>query len=163
MGPTHRATTRTLALRAGGVLLAALALCPAASGATAAPAGKVKTVLVVYEPGPNPVASGLGDARQLRQLLGHFETEVTIEPADRYRAGTLSHFDVGFFVGFTRAYTPPPPLMRDVYAGHATFVWLNSGLVEFGRAFDLPARFGFDPEGFDRHSSDPGRPSFRRC
>ena len=150
MGSIHRVTTRLRTGDAGRILLATLLVCLAA--AVAGAAEKATTVLIVYEPGPSPVASGLGDARQLRQLLGHFEAEVTIEPADRYRAGTLAHYEVGFFVGYTRVYTPPPPLMRDVYATRATFVWLNSGLVEFGRAFDLPARFGFAAEGFDTTS-----------
>ena len=140
MGSTHRVTTRIRTGDAGRSLLAALVVCLAAAGTAAGAVEKAKTVLIVYEPGPNPVISGLGDARQLRQLLGHFETDVTIEPADRYRAGTLAHYDVGFFVGYTRSYNPPPPLLRDVYAARSTFVWLNSGLVEFGRAFDLPAR-----------------------
>jgi len=132
--------------------LAALALCLGAAAAAAGATDGTKSVLIVYEPGPTPIASGLGDARQLRQLLGHFRTSVTLEPADQYRAQTLARYDAGFFVGYTRTYIPPLPLLRDVHASKATFVWLHSGLAEYGRAFDLPARYGFAAEGLDTTS-----------
>ncbi len=131
---------------------AAVALClAAAAGARASETAK--SVLIVYEPGPTPVASGLGDARQLRQLLGHFRTNVTLAPADQYRPQTLARYDAAFFVGYTRTYNPPPALLRDVYASRATFVWINSGLAEYGRAFDLPTRYGFEAQGFDTTSA----------
>ncbi len=109
-------------------------------------------VLVIYEPGPSPAASGLGDARQLRQLLGHFRATATLEPADAYRTGQLRSFDITFFVGFTKVYAPPRAVLEDAYSGSGPRVWINTGLVPFARAFDLPARFGFAVEGFDTTS-----------
>ena len=152
MGLKHRVTNRTGVGSAGRSRLAALLVFLASTATLAAPTEGTKKVLVVYEPGPTPVASGLGDARQLRQLLGHFRTDVTLESADTYKADDVSHFDVTFFIGYTRTYTPPPPLLRDAYATRATFVWLNSGLAEFGRACDLASRFGFVAQGFDTTS-----------
>lgn len=106
-------------------------------------------VLILYEPGPTQAASGLGDARQLRQLLGHFQTRVTLASVDTYKAGQMTPFDVTFFVGYTRAYEPPRVFLNDVLDDQRTFVWLNTGLVAFGRAFDLGARYGFTAEVFD--------------
>ncbi|HVN75478.1 MAG TPA: DUF2334 domain-containing protein [Thermoanaerobaculaceae bacterium] len=151
MSCDHRTIGRAGIGGAGWRLLAALLISVAV--AAAGDDDRPRTVLVVYEPGPSPVASGLGDARQLRQLLGHFRTDVTLEPADQYKPETLRRFDVAFFVGYTRSYNPPLPFLRDVYADRATFVWLNSGLAEFGRTFDLASRFGFLAQGFDTTST----------
>ena len=137
---------------AGRGFIAALAVLLAATATLAAPTDGAKKVLVVYESGPTPVTSGLGDARQLWQLLGHFKTDVTLQSADTYRSDGNSGFDVTFFVGYTRTYAPPPALLRDAYAAQSTFVWLNSGLVEFGRSCDLASRFGFVAQGFDTTS-----------
>ena len=136
-----------------------LGACASLLLATVAPAQAppVKTVLVVYEPGPRPIDSGLGDARQLRQLLGHFHTLVTLLPADRYTSGRLASFDVTFWVGFNERrwvrYVPPAAFMRDAYRTERTFVWLNTGLDEFAHAADLPARYGFAVDGFDTTSN----------
>jgi len=111
-----------------------------------------KKVLVLYEPGPTQAASGLGDARQLRQLLGHFRTAVTLQPVDTYRAGQMQPYDITFFIGYTKAYAPPLAFLHDAYAEDGPLVWLNTGLAEFGRSFDLPARFGFKTLGFDTTS-----------
>ncbi|HUK11731.1 MAG TPA: DUF2334 domain-containing protein [Thermoanaerobaculaceae bacterium] len=134
---------------------AALATCLATSAAGAtAPAAK--TVLVLYEPGPVAVASGLGDARQLRQLLGHFHADVTLQSADTYRAGELAAFDVAFYIGwrkdFRREYAPAPALYPDVFESDKTFVWINSGLDQFARTCDLESRFGFRFLAFDTTS-----------
>jgi hypothetical protein len=43
--------------------------------------GDLKKVLILYENVPSPVRGGLGYARQLRQLLGHFQTEATLKAA----------------------------------------------------------------------------------
>ena len=152
MGLKHRVTNRTGAGSGGRGCLAALVAFLATTATLAAPTQGTKSVLVLYEPGPTQVASGLGDARQLRQLLGHFRTDVTIESADTYKTNGMARFDVTFFIGYTRAYTPPPLLLRDAYAARRTFVWLNSGLSEFGRTYDLATRFGFVAQGFDTTS-----------
>lgn len=127
-----------------GVL--ALAVASLTAGA------EITKVLVVYEPGPTPATSGLGDARQLQQLLGHFSTAVTLVSADAYRPGEMARVDTTFVVGFTKAFVPPATVLQDAYADEGTFVWLNTGLVEFGREFDLGAKFGFVDEGFDTTS-----------
>jgi uncharacterized protein YdaL len=148
--PPHRSLTRHGAGRSALMTLLALLTVAHVNAATA---DNLKKVLILYEPGPTQVASGLGDARELRQLLGHFQTSVTLQPVDTYRMGQMRGFDITFFVGFTKACTPPQSFLRDVYADDAPFVWLNTGLVEFGRSFDLRARFGFVVEGFDASSA----------
>ncbi len=123
-----------------------------AVGGAAAQPHPPTTVLVVYQPGPTQTTSGLGDARQLRQLLGHFNTAVTLQPADTYGSGQLKGYDVTFFIGFMKAYAPPQSFLNDVLADQRTFVWLNTGLVEFGRSHDLGARYGFVAAEFDTTS-----------
>jgi uncharacterized protein YdaL len=126
-----------------------------ATATTAVPGsgpGQPTRVLILYESGPTQVASGLGDARQLEQLLGHFRAQVTLQAVDTYRAGQMRSFDIAFFIGYTKAYAPPQTFMHDAYADTGTLVWLNTGLVEFGRSFDLPARFGFEVLAFDTTS-----------
>ncbi|MGE5235600.1 MAG: DUF2334 domain-containing protein [Acidobacteriota bacterium] len=141
-GSAHRPW---LALVAGIALLASGPL-------VAADAVPIKRVLVLYEPGPTEVASGLGDARQLQQLLGHFHTAVTLEPVSRYRSGEMTGFDLTFWVGFTAPYTPPPSFLHDVVGDERTFVWLNTGLDKLARQADLPGRFGFEWQRWDTTS-----------
>jgi uncharacterized protein YdaL len=148
MRPPHAPTSA----RAVRTALGTLALSLAAAALPAAEAGPAAKVLVLYEPGPTPTASGLGDARQLVQLFGHFRVVATLEAADAYTLGQMRAFDSTFFVGYTKAYTPPLPLLRDAYLASGPLVWLNTGLVEFARVFDLGARFGFTVEGFDTTS-----------
>jgi uncharacterized protein YdaL len=130
-------------------LLAVLAVARVLPGQTHA----TQKVLVLYEPGPTQVASGLGDARQLRQLLGHFRTDVTLQPVDTYKVGQMRPFDATFFVGYSKAYQPPQVFLNDAFDDGRTFVWLNTGLVEFGRTHDLGARYGFVATGFDTVSA----------
>jgi uncharacterized protein YdaL len=111
-----------------------------------------KKALVLYEPGPNEVASGLGDARQLQQLLGHFHTDVTLEEVSRYRSGQINNFDLAFWVGFTARYAPPVAFLKDVVADRHTFVWLNTGLERLAQETDLATRFGFAWERWDTTS-----------
>ncbi|HVN30515.1 MAG TPA: DUF2334 domain-containing protein [Thermoanaerobaculaceae bacterium] len=137
---------------AGRTFVLGLLALLAVAMAQASGSGDPKRVLVLYEPGPSQAASGLGDARQLRQLLGHFHTTVTLQPADTYRTGQMRPFDITFFIGYTKAYIPPQMFLYDAYNDAAPLVWLNTGLVEFGRAFDLSTRFGFEVQGFDTTS-----------
>lgn len=143
--PRNHAAGRTALLG----LLAVLAVASAQATGAADP----RRVLVLYEPGPTQPASGLGDARQLLQLLGHFRTAVTLQPVDTYRVGQMRPYDTTFFIGYTKAYTPPLAFLHDAYAETGPLVWLNTGLVEFGRSFDLPARFGFQALAFDTTSA----------
>ncbi len=143
----HRAA-RALAI---AILLGAPVPCLAAPPeAPAAP--PPKKVLIVYEAGPNDFKNGLGDARQLRQLLGHFHTAPTLIPATAYRPGQVDAFDITFFVGFTPSCAPPQLFLRDVIATRRPLVWLNTGMERLAHSFDLAKRFGFTWERFDTTS-----------
>lgn len=111
-----------------------------------------KTVLILYEHVPSPVSGGLGDARQLRQLLGHFSVDVTLQDVHSYREGEMSRYDVTFYVGYTKRDVPPRVFMQDAFQTEKTIIWLNTGMETFARQFDVEKRFGFRYVRFDTTS-----------
>jgi len=139
----------SLAASAAPCALVLALVCASAAAADTPP----KRVLIVYEPGRTLDASAEGDALQLRQLLGHFAVDVTVISANAYKDGALDTYAVGFYVGFSAAYTPPAAFVDDVFKSSRTFVWMNTGLDDLGRGRDLAARYGFVYRGFLKESA----------
>jgi len=114
--------------------------------------GDLKKVLILYEHVPAPVSGGLGDARQLRQLLGHFAADATLKEVSSYRAGEMSHYDFTFYIGYTKRDLPPGTFMEDAFETEKPFIWLNTGMEAFASQFDVGKRFGFKYVRFDTAS-----------
>jgi uncharacterized protein YdaL len=140
-------------------LLTMLALCLSISGGIprslfAENAGNL-TVLIIYEEGDEAETSGLGTARQFATLLGHFHTTVTFKRGDQYQEGEMAAYDVAAFIGYTEHCAPPLSMMRDVNERTAPFIWLNTGMLAFDRAFSTSARYGFRATEVDSQTSYP--------
>ena len=114
--------------------------------------GDLKKVLILYEHVPAPVSGGLGDARQLRQLLGHFAADATLKEVSLYRAGEMSHYDFTFYIGYTKRDLPPGTFMDDAFETEKPFIWLNTGMETFASQFNVGKRFGFKYVRFDTAS-----------
>ena len=108
-----------------------------------------KKVLILYELGTNQFTGGLGDARQLRQLMGHFRVQPDVQSVSGYQTGDLDRYDITFYIGFTRRDVPPQKFLQDVYNTSRPFVWINTGMGRFAGSFDLGKRYGFAYVRFD--------------
>lgn len=114
--------------------------------------GLPKRVLVVFEGNDIPDSPARGEARQMAQLLGHFNTATTIRAVSDYKAGELENFDFTFFFGFSKRYDPPDRILRDLFTTSKHAVWLNTGFDYFCRSFPVKGRFGFTFTAFDTSS-----------
>ncbi|MCU0242515.1 MAG: DUF2334 domain-containing protein, partial [Vicinamibacteria bacterium] len=137
------------ALRRSTLAILTLACVAMAHSVFAAPAGKA---LILYEPGPTEPLSALGDARQLRQLMGHFRVEPTLLAADVVKPGQLAGYDVTFWLGFSRTPRVPQALIDHLSAADRRVVLIGTGLEGLARHIDLPARFGFEFLRFEPRS-----------
>ncbi len=113
----------------------------------------LKKILVVFEGSDIPSNYARGHGRQIGALLGHFDTEIALRAANDYKSGELNNFDFTFFVGFSKKYTPPDKLLKDVYATSKPLVFMNTGLEYFSRIYDLKKKFGFTFVDFDTLSN----------
>lgn len=134
------------------ILLFILVLVAGSSSRLAGREENLKKVLILHEAGGSPLNGGLGDARQLRQLLGHFQTDVTIEAVNLYKPGEISQYDFTFYIGFTKKDVPPQKFLKDAYEATKPLIWLNTGMEKFASVFDLRKRFGFTYVRFDTSS-----------
>ncbi len=106
-------------------------------------------VLVLFE-GPDTEANlGRGDAFQLAQLMGHFNTRTDVRSVEDYRAGEMKSYDLVAFIGYTLHCKPSAVFMKDMLDRKRTALWLHTGMTAFGRAHDLGRRFGFTPTMVD--------------
>ena len=59
-----------------------------------------KKVLIVVEGNTDLKNYAIGDGRQLEELLGHFNTSVTLKGVNKYVPGEVNNFDYTFYIGF---------------------------------------------------------------
>ncbi len=116
-------------------------------------ADQPKKILVLFEGANVPANYARGDARQLGELLGHFNTDVTIQASAEYKSSQLENFNFTFFIGFTKTPAVPQSLLADIYKTQRTVIWLNTGIDAYARSFDLPKRYGFRFVLFDTVSN----------
>src|SRR6185436_3794345 len=96
-----------------------------------------KHALILFEGSDTPSNLGRGDARQLAMLMGHFTAEAKLQGLDTYRAGDIEKYDITFFIGFSTTYTVPARFMKDVFSTKNKVVWMNTGIEQFGRLYNL--------------------------
>ncbi|MBN3835113.1 DUF2334 domain-containing protein [Burkholderia sp. Ac-20344] len=125
-------------------------------------------VLVLYDAPPNDAYSklGLAYAIMLRNLLGHFNTNVTLAPVDSYTAGTVEMYQATFYLGDYYNNAIPAAFLADVVKTSKTVVWFKNNLweVAWDPAYNFTARYGFTFTGmsglaYTPTSSNP-KPNF---
>ncbi|MBI5463854.1 MAG: polysaccharide deacetylase family protein [Ignavibacteriales bacterium] len=112
-----------------------------------------KSILIIVQGSSDLKSPAVGEGRQLAALMGHFRTRTTLKGTSEYHPGEMSYFDVVFYVGFDVHNQPPQRLLEEVYSSRKPFVWLNTGMDDFSRRFDLKKRFGFSISGIDSTSN----------
>ncbi|MCW2277172.1 polysaccharide deacetylase family protein [Heliophilum fasciatum] len=70
-------------------------------------------------------------------LLGHFETDVTIEPSANYQQGDAEHFDRIIYVG-TFQEKVPVALLDDLASGSKPLFWLGRNIEQLGERWGQP-------------------------
>ena len=115
--------------------------------------GVVKKVLIVTEGSYDLKSPAIAEARQLYNLLGHFNTAVTIEASKQYAANDIKKFDIIFYVGYHDGAQPSPVFENDILKTDKTVIWLNSGLSSLEKREDFKKKYGFEVNQIDKSKS----------
>ncbi|MCX6155948.1 MAG: DUF2334 domain-containing protein [Candidatus Kapabacteria bacterium] len=109
----------------------------------------VKKILVVYEGNANSKNYAMADARQLGNLLGHFNTNLTISSVNDYKPKDVEKFEFCFYIGFNRKNNVPDNFIRDIIKTDRPVVWLNSGIIDVSAKKEFADKFGFKVSKID--------------
>jgi uncharacterized protein YdaL len=123
------------------IVLFALLLLSIVSSAQNYP---LKKVLIISESKPDLKSEASGVPRDLAQLLGHFNTQITFESISSYKAGEIKQFHVLFYVGLSPENHPTGVLVRDIQTSSIPVVWLNTGVSELLKSVENQNKYGFN-------------------
>ena len=121
-------------------------IAPAPTALQAAP-----RTLVLYDapPGQTFTKLGMAYAIMMRNLLGHFDSQVDMVPVHDYVAGQVNNYDATFYLGAYYDNQVPPAFLADVTTTTKTVVWFKYNLwqIAWNPAYDFQNRFGFGFSG----------------
>jgi len=112
----------------------------------------LKKILIVAEGNSDLKNFAIGDGRQLANLLAHFNTSTQIKGVNQYTPGELNNFDYIFYIGFTATNKVPAKFLDDIFKTNKQVIWLNTGLDEASKKFDLKKLYGFTAAYLDTTS-----------
>ncbi len=104
----------------------------------------LKKVLIITEKEPDLKSESSGAARDLAQLLGHFNTKVNFKSIGAYKTHEIDQFDYLFYVGFSAENHPSAVLIRDIINSGKPVVWLNTGISELVKNIQNQNKYGFE-------------------
>jgi uncharacterized protein YdaL len=104
-------------------------------------------VLVLYDT-PSGTAYdkiGFGYAIMLRNLLGHFDAQVSLTPVSQYTAGAINGYDATFYLGASYDYQLPAAFLADAATTASTLVWFRYNLWQLAAnaSYNFTATRGF--------------------
>ncbi len=116
---------------------------------TALPAAPRTLVLYDAPPGQTFTKLGMAYAIMMRNLLGHFDSQVDMVPVHDYVAGQVNNYDATFYLGAYYDNQVPPAFLADVTTTTKTVVWFKYNLwqIAWNPAYDFQNRFGFGFSG----------------
>jgi uncharacterized protein YdaL len=131
------------------LILALLAgLLPLTIPSTARAQATTATTLILYDNPQNDPYSKLGliYAIMLRNLIGHFNATVTIEPVQKYTAGQIGNATATFYIGDYYNNSLPTAFMNDVMTATHTVVWFKYNLWEiaWNSAYSFTQKYGIN-------------------
>ncbi len=106
-------------------------------------------ILIITDENKNIDLPSTINAIKLYNLLGHFNTSVTILGPDQYKAHEIDNHEVIFYLGNNSKLTPPKVLINDVLHTKKTVVWINSGFGAFCKFGYIERKYGFTISGYD--------------
>ncbi|QCX51164.1 DUF2334 domain-containing protein [Ralstonia pseudosolanacearum] len=142
---TGRAPTQACTLQLGPICASVDVGSPARAQTTTA------NVLVMYDAPPNDQYTNLGFAYaiMLYNLLGHFNTQVTLLPVQNYTAGMTESYAATFYLGSYYNNPIPAAFLSDVSTTQKTIVWFKYNLWElaWNTAYPFTSRYGISFSG----------------
>jgi uncharacterized protein YdaL len=124
------------------MLLMAALLAPPAVAQTGP-----KTLIVYDAPaGSEYTKLGMAYGIMLKNLLGHFDSNAELLPAQNYVAGKMQAYDATFYLGSYYDNPLPAAFLSDASTTTKTVVWFKYNLwqLAWNPAYGFPAKFGFD-------------------
>lgn len=109
-----------------------------------------KKILVLVEGEYNLKSFATAEGRQMADLLGHFNTEVTIQGVNKYVPNALSKFDYVFYIGYTPGNIVPDAFASDVISSRVPVIWINTGFIGFSKKYNTQEKYGFGVNLIDR-------------
>ncbi len=106
-----------------------------------------KKVAVFYDDDPADQWNyGKIYASMVRNLLGHFNTDVSIMDVADYRGGMLDGFAAGIYIGNIYNYPLSNNFLEDVINADYPFLWMNSNIWQLFKNEEWSAadKFGFE-------------------
>ena len=106
-----------------------------------------KDVVVFFDDDPTDQWNyGKLYALMVRNLLGHFDTEITLVDVADYTAGLLGDFQAGIYIGNIYDYPLSEDFLRDVFNSEDPFLWINANIWQLfdSEEWDAAERFGFE-------------------
>lgn len=100
-------------------------------------------ILIVAEGQSDIRNEAMGDARQLGELMGHFNTNTTIIGVADYRPGEMNGYDYTFYTGFRVGNAPPAKFLDDVFSTTKPIIWIGTGMRSFSERYQTKKKFGF--------------------
>src|ERR1051325_2959121 len=100
-------------------------------------------VAIFYDGSTTVSAEGVLDARQVQNLLGHFNLRGEIVPLAAYQPGQLSHYKAAFFVGTASGTRFPQSFLDDVRNDQRPFAWLGRHVEKLLDTAETRRQFGF--------------------
>ena len=137
----------------GALLLAAVLVAPTA-WAQSGP-----RTLVLYDAPPGTAFTKLGYAYaiMLRNLLGHFDSQVSMVPVQNYTPGQLNQYDATFYLGAYYDNPVPPAFLADAVNTTKTVVWFKYNLwqIAWDATYPFQTRYGFTLSGLRGLNASP--------
>lgn len=119
----------------------------------------VPKTLVLYDApaGTEFEKLGLGYAIMLRNLLGHFDTQVDMVPVHTYTPGKINSYDATFYLGAYYGNTPPAAFLSDAATTDKTLVWFKYNIwdLAWDASYNFQATRGFGFSGLRGLNSVP--------
>jgi uncharacterized protein YdaL len=141
-------------------LLLAACLAFGALASIPAHAQANQKVLVLYDAPKdgNYEKMGFAYAIMLRNLLGHFTTNIDMAPVESYTAGTLAGYTTTFYIGAYYNNPVPAAFLNDVNTNtDKTIVWFRHNIwhLAWDPAFNFTARTGLQFMGLRGMNAQP--------
>ena len=147
MRSTRKGLIRTLA--AFGLALGLLTAMPVRDAGAQVNGGPKALVLYDYIPAVQYGKLGQIYAIMLGNLLGHFTTDVTLQPIQNYTAGAVNTYDATFYIGSYYDNSPPAAFLSDVKTTTKTVVWFKHNIwkIAWDGTPDFTNRYGIAFDG----------------
>jgi hypothetical protein len=150
--PEHpdAAALRTALGQAAKILLTGTTTTPSAPPAASAPPPG-PSVLVLYDApsGTEWDKLGFGYAIMLRNLLGHFNANVDMQPVSAYTAGKINNYQATFYLGASYDNPIPAAFLQDAAAPAKPLVWFKYNIwqLAWNASYNFTANTGINFAG----------------